>query len=205
MRYHRRMFAFLKGTVARKGAGRIELDVHGVGYDLLVPDGVLRHLMKDAEATLLTHCHIREDAFTIYGFLREEERALFRLLLGVSGVGPKVALAILSGMGVSGFGEALNAQDITAFGRVTGVGKKTAQRIVLELSAKMGKDTELSAILGEPTASIRPDEQDDIALALISLGCTPTEAQRAAQHARDTLGEGASDEDLVRAALRAIN
>lgn len=189
--------------MARKGPGRVELDVHGVGYELLVPDGVLRPLVKDAEATLLTHCYIREDAFTIYGFLREEERALFRLLLGVSGVGPKVALAILSSMGVKGFGEALNAQDVAAFGKVHGVGKKTAQRIVLELRAKMGQDSELSAILGEPAAAIA-EEQDDIALALVSLGCTPNEAQRAAQHARDSLGEGAADEDLVKAALRAI-
>jgi len=203
MRYHRRMFAFLRGTVARKGAGRVELDVHGVGYELSVPDGVLRQLVKDAEATLLTHCYIREDAFTLYGFLREEERALFRLLLGVSGVGPKVALSILSGMGVQGFSEALNAQDVTAFGRVHGVGKKTAQRIVLDLRAKLGQDAELSAILGEPAAAA-PEAQDDIALALISLGCTPNEAQRAALAARESLGEDASDEDLVRAALQSI-
>ena len=189
--------------MAAKGAGRVELDVHGVGYELLVPDGVLRHIVKDAEATLLTHCYIREDSFTIYGFLREEERALFRLLLGVSGVGPKVAMAILSGMGVRAFGEALNAQDVAAFSKVHGVGKKIAQRIVLELRAKMGQDAELSAILGEPAAAVA-EEQDDIALALISLGCTPNEAQRAARTARDILGEDASDEELVKAALRAI-
>lgn len=200
----RAMFAFLKGVVAAKGTGRLELDVHGVGYELLVPDGVLRAVVKDAEATLLTHCYIREDAFTLYGFLREEERALFRLLLAVSGVGPKVALAILSAMGVKGFGEALNAQDINAFGKVHGVGKKTAQRIVLELHAKLGKDAELSAILGEPASPTADEPDDDIALALISLGCTPNEAQRAAQHARDTLGEGAAEEELVKAALRAI-
>jgi Holliday junction DNA helicase RuvA len=198
------MFAFLRGTVARKGQGRLELDVHGVGYELLVPDGVLRHVVTDAEATLLTHCYIREDAFTLYGFLREEERALFRLLLGVTGVGPKVALAVLSGLGVHAVGEALNAQDITAFSRVQGVGKKTAQRLVLELRAKLGQDAELSTLLGEPAAGAAAEPQDDIALALISLGCTPNEAQRAARSARESLGEGATDEDLVKAALRSL-
>lgn len=204
VRYYPGMFAFLRGTVAQKGVGRIALDVHGAGYDLLVPDSVLRQVSLHAEATILTHCYIREDAFTLYGFLRDEERTLFRLLLGVSGVGPKVALGVLSGLGVQGFGEALQNQDVAAFGKVHGVGKKTAQRIVLELRAKLGQDAELSALLGEPVGPAAPVAGDDVAEALMSLGCTPTEAQRAAQYARDTLGTEAPDEELVKAALRSL-
>ena len=197
------MFAFLRGIVARKGENRIELDVGGVGYEIYVPDPVLRRLTVDEEVTLLTHCHIREDAFTIFGFLREEERALFRLLMTVTGIGPKMALAILSGMSVSTFGRAVLDNDVTAFSRISGVGKKTAQRLVLEMKTKLGQDAELSAILGESEETIGP-ESDDVIAALCSLGCTAAEAKKAALAARKQLGDGAADEDLVRAALRSL-
>ena len=92
------MFAFLRGTVAEKGADHIALDVNGAGYLVHVPAPVQRKLAPNQEVRLLTYCHIREDAFQIFGFLREEERALFIMLLGISGIGPKVALAVLSGL-----------------------------------------------------------------------------------------------------------
>lgn len=201
--YYVAMFAFLRGSVARKGQGYIELDVHGVGYEVWVPAGVQRKLIADTTCTLLTHCHIREDAFQIFGFLREEERALFRSLLGISGVGPKVALAIVSTLSVQEFSRAVLENDVSAITKVNGVGKKGAQRIILELKAKMGQDAELNQLLGEPESAPTP-ETDDVIAALCSLGCTLNEARKAAGRAREELGESAPDEELVRVALRSL-
>jgi len=195
------MFAFLRGTVARKTVDHVELDVGGVGYEVWVPDSVHRRLAPDQTVSLLTYCHIREDTFQIFGFLREEEKALFKTLLTVSGVGPKVALAILSMMSPGDFGRAVLDNDVTAFTKVGGVGKKTGQRIILEMKAKLGQDAELDAILGEPEAA--PDT-DDVIAALCSLGCTMGEAKRAAAGARKKLGNDAADEELVKAALRSM-
>jgi Holliday junction DNA helicase RuvA len=197
------MFAFLRGTVARKGLDHIELDVDGVGYEVSVPESVYRRLVVDQETTLLTYCHIREDAFQIFGFLREEEKGLFKTLLGISGIGPKVSLAILSAMSVSEFGRAVLENDVKAFTRVGGVGKKTAQRVVLEMKTRLGQDAELSAILGEPRETATP-ETDDVIAALCSLGCTLGEARKAAATARKQLGADASDAELVKAALRSL-
>jgi len=197
------MFAFLRGIVARKTVDYVELDVGGVGYEVSVPERVQRKLATGREATLLTHCHIREDTFQIFGFLREDERTLFRMLLGVTGVGPKAALSVLSTMGVGDFGRAVHEHDVTALTKVNGVGKKTAQRIVLEIKARMGQDAELDAILGQPDEEERL-EDDDVIAALCALGCTMGEAKKAASTARKQLGEGASDEELVKAALRSI-
>jgi Holliday junction DNA helicase RuvA len=197
------MFAFLRGVVARKPLGQVELDVNGVGYEIAVPEVVYRKLVIGNEATLLTYCHIREDAFQIFGFLREDEKALFKMLLGISGIGPKVSLAILSAMSVSEFGRALLENDVAAFTKISGVGKKTGQRIVLEMKAKLGQDTELDAILGKPEDTAAP-ETDDVIAALCSLGCTLNEARKAAAAARKSVGENASVEELVRAALRSL-
>ena len=197
------MFAFLRGIVARKAPEHIELDVGGVGYEVWVPVPVQGRLGLDQEATLLTYCHIREDAFQIYGFLREEERALFKTLLGVSGIGPKVALAVLSAMSVGEFGRAVQDNDVSAFTRVSGVGKKTGQRLILEMKARLGQDAELDAILGGPEETATP-ESDDVVAALCSLGCTLSEARKAAAIARKELGADAADEELVRIALRSL-
>lgn len=198
------MFAFLRGTVARKTAEGLELDVNGVGYELSVPESTLRRLVIDQTATLLTYCHIREDAFQIYGFLREEEKTLFKTLLGISGVGPKVSLAVLSAMNAQEFARAVRDNDVTAFTKVSGVGKKTAQRLVLEMKTKLGQDAELNAILGEQPKDAAAPESDDVIAALCSLGCTLAEARKAAAQARELAGADASVEDLVRAALRSL-
>ena len=197
------MFAFLRGIVAHKGADTVALDVHGVGFEALVPDPVHRRLMQGAEVTLLTYCHIREDAFTIFGFLRDEEKRMFEMLLDVSGIGPKLALAVVSKMTFGDFARALLESDVDAFKGISGVGKKTAQRIVLAMKAKLGQDAELKAILGEDIDD--PDApRDDVIDALLALGCTPSEAKRAASNARRDLGEKAKDEDVVKAALRSM-
>ncbi len=198
------MYAFLRGTVAHKGLESIALDVNGVGFLVFVPDCVHRRISPNQEVTLLTYCHIREDTFQIFGFLREEEKALFTMLLGINKVGPKVALNVLSGLSVREFGRAVMESDVKAFTRVSGVGKAMAQRIILEVKSKLGQDTELSVLLGEPDAVDVPPEGDDVYEALLSLGCTPVEAKRAAAGARKELGAEATDEDLVRVALRSM-
>jgi Holliday junction DNA helicase RuvA len=197
------MFAFLRGSVARKGSGFIELDVHGVGYEIWVSEAVYRKLAVDQTVSLLTYCHIREDAFQIFGFLREEEKSLFKMLLGVTGIGPKVSLAVLSAMPVQEFGRAVLESDVNAFTKIAGVGKKTGQRIILEVKAKLGQDAELKSILGEDAAEPTPDT-DDVIAALCALGCTLPEARKAAAAARKKAGADASAEELVRAALRSM-
>lgn len=198
------MFAFLRGTVVFKAADHIALDVHGVGYKVFVPESVQRRLAKNQDVTLITYCHIREDAFLIFGFLKEDERALFTMLLSISGVGPKVALAVLGALPLNEFGRAILESDVNAFTKAPGVGKKMAQRIVLEMKTKMGQDPELSAILGEGDAAVAAPEGDDVYDALISLGCTPAEAKKAAAHARKHLGDDAPAPELVRVALRSM-
>ncbi len=197
------MFAFLRGAVALKGIETVALDVGGVGYEIFVPDSVYRRLAPGQETTLLTYFHIREEVFQIFGFLREEEKSLFTMLLGVSGIGPKVALAILSAMSVPEFGRVILDSDVKAFTKVAGVGKKTAQRLILEMKAKMGQDAELSAILGEESGA-EDESTDDVIAALLSLGCTSVEAKKAAVGARKKLGDDARDEELVKTALRSM-
>ena len=197
------MFAFLRGVVAAKTLDQIHLDVNGVGYEVLVPDSVHRRLTPEHTVTLLCYCHIREDSFQIFGFLREEEKSLFLMLLSVSGVGPKVALSFLSTLSPADFGQAIQNSDVTAITKVPGVGKKTAQRVVLEMKAKLGQDAELSAILGED-ADFDDSGSDDVQAALMALGCTPVEAKKSAAKARKDLGKKAKDEDLVKSALRAM-
>lgn len=198
------MFAFLRGTVAAKPRDHIALDVGGVGFAVYVPESTYRRLVVNQEALLHTYCHIREDEFKIFGFLKEEEKTLFIALLGINGVGPRAALALLSSMSVAQFGQAIMNSDVAALAKAPGIGKKLAQRIVLETRTRMGQTPELSAILGETRESEAPPEGDDVYEALISLGCTPAEARKAAATARRQLGAEARDEDLVRAALRSM-
>jgi Holliday junction DNA helicase RuvA len=199
------MFRFLRGIVAEKSAEIVALDVSGVGYELHVPETVQRRLAIDQTVTLLTHCHIREDAFIIFGFLREEEKALFITLLSINKVGPKVALSVLSAFSPVDFGRAVLDNNVDAFKKVSGVGKATAQRIILEMRNKLKQDADLNAILGESGAGDSGAEGDDVYEALVSLGCTPQEAKRAAAKARKELGADARDEDLVRTALRGMS
>jgi len=198
------MFAFLRGTVAIKTVGHIALDVGGAGYEISVPDSVYRKLAIHQDVTLLTYCHIREDTFQIFGFLKEEEKSLFTTLLSINKVGPKVALSVLSGLSVQAFGQAVLENDVKAFKKIPGVGEGTAKRIILEIKTKLKQNPDLNAIIGEPeSVSVEP-EGDDAYEALVSLGCTPQEARKATLAARKKLGDDAKDEEVVRAALQSM-
>lgn len=198
------MFAFLRGSVEDKRPGAIALDVNGVGYEVFVSGRTYAAVVLRQECTLHTHCHIREDAFQIYGFLTRDEKALFISLLGINKVGPKVALAILSAFSVTEFGRVISDSDIDAFKKVPGVGKATAQRLILEMKNQLKQDADLKALLGEPDTAAAPMPGDDVYEAMISLGCTPTEARHAATQARKQLGDDAAPEALVRAALQSL-
>jgi Holliday junction DNA helicase RuvA len=186
------MIAFLEGEVLEKAATRVVIAVHGVGYEVAVPTSVLAALPPvGRQARVHTRMVVREDAITLYGFASPDERALFDLLTGVTGVGPKVALSFLSAMQPDALRRAIVAGDADALTIVPGVGKKVAQRVVLDLRDKLGGEGELVA--EGPLADVRE--------ALVALGLTPAEAVEA-MHGIDV--DGREVEDLLREALQKV-
>jgi Holliday junction DNA helicase RuvA len=137
----------------------------------------------------------------LYGFLTLEEKQLFKLLLTVTGVGPKLALAVLSGLTPQKFRTAILGNDVTTLSSISGIGKKTAQRIILEVKAKLGEDVAIEGILGEGEAPLR---DSDIVRALMSLGCTASQAKAAARKAQAEMPEGASVEEQIKVALKFV-
>lgn len=197
------MIAFLDGELAEAWPTQVIVSVHGVGYLAQIPLSSFEHLPPVGQRVrLLTHLVVREDAHLLFGFLSSAERDLFRLLLQhVTGVGPKLALAVLSGMSVSQFKSAVVNHDIVALARVSGLGKKTAERIVLELKDKVGV-----AAAWEAAAAGRHDgasKVNDAVLALISLGFKQVEAQKALREVHDA-GEQLETDELVRRALKKL-
>ena len=201
------MITFLRGTLVHSLANQIALDVNGVGYLLFVPLASIDSIGKPGDQVrILTHLHIRENEHTLYGFATDEERDLFRLLLNrVSGVGPKLAMAVLSGMSVDQFKVAVIENDITSLSKISGLGKKTAERIVLELKDKVGVTAAWEAA-GKDTPGA-PTHANDAVLALISLGYKQADAQKAVKKALDSndLTPDASTDEIIRASLRALN
>jgi len=197
------MITFLRGILQDNLSSQIAVDVNGVGYEVIVPLSTLERLGPAGKSVfLLTHLHIREQEHTLYGFMTPEERDLFRLLINrVSGVGPKVALSILGGMSVADFKTAVVHGDLALLGKVKGVGRKTAERIVLELKDKVGvaEAWKAAASLQKPSEEQR--RQTDAVLALISLGYKQSEAAKAVTDCVTILGATATVEDLVRKSL----
>jgi holliday junction DNA helicase RuvA len=173
------MIATLRGRVLERGNGRIVLDVQGVGYLLSATSSAVRLALPDGEeVTLVTHLHVREDALMLYGFASTAERDLFELLLGVSGVGPKAALAIVSGYGPDQIRRAILTADHALFTSISGIGRKTAERVVIDLKDKVGA---LPADEGEATPAAAPAMDDHTAArdALVNLGMSVAEAEAA--------------------------
>jgi len=164
------MIGRLTGTLAEKTPPQLLLDVNGVAYEVDVPISSFYNLPNVGEhVTLLTHFVVREDAQVLYGFLTHEERATFRQLVKISGVGPRTALAILSGLSVSELAQAVSLQESGRLVKVPGIGKKTAERLLLELKGKLGADLALPA-------HADTDAQADILQALVALGYSDKEA-----------------------------
>ena len=168
------MIGRLVGTLAEKAPPQVLIDVNGVGYEVDVPMSSFFNLPGLGErVTLLTHFVVREDAQLLYGFLTHEERATFRQLIRISGIGPRTALSILSGLSVGELSQAVTQQQAGRLVKVPGIGKKTAERLLLELKGKLGPD------MAAPGAAVASDAQADIVQALMALGYNEKEAAAA--------------------------
>ena len=197
------MIAFLKGILIEALPTKVVIDVNGVGYEVLIPLSSFEKLPQPGgELTLLTHLAIRDDAHILYGFSTETERDLFRQLIRhVTGIGPKIALNVLSGTTPASFRAAVSNGDVKALSGINGVGKKTAERIVVELKDKLG-DPELGGLNGVESASIEDQKIADAVAALEALGSKPKDAQKAIRMAITMLGPDKPVDELVRAALK---
>jgi Holliday junction DNA helicase RuvA len=198
------MIAFVHGTLVDALPTQATVNVKGIGYEVLIPLSSYDKLPQPGqEVKLLTHLAVREDAHVLYGFLTVPERDLFRLLINnVSGIGPKIALSVLSGMSVTTFRGAVANGDVKALAQISGVGKKTAERIVVELRDKIGAAGAWEAASAQRTLSAGDQKVNDAVLALIALGYTQLEAHDAVRSVQSGLGPQASLEDLVRACLK---
>ncbi|MDW8310645.1 MAG: Holliday junction branch migration protein RuvA [Verrucomicrobiales bacterium] len=198
------MITFLHGTLVEALPTQVTVAVNGVGYEVLIPLSSYAKLPPPGqEVKLLTQLIVREDAHTLYGFVSAEERDLFRLLINnVSGIGPKTALNILSGMNPVAFRGAVASGDVRALAQISGVGKKTAERIVVELRDKIGAAGAWEAASAARALSPADQKVNDAVLALIALGFKQIEAHDLVRAAQRALGAQATVEELVRAALK---
>jgi Holliday junction DNA helicase RuvA len=190
------MIGRLTGVIAEKSPPQVLVDVNGVGYELDVPMSSFYNLPGIGErTTLLTHFVVREDAQQLFGFLTHDERSTFRQLVKISGIGPRTALAILSGLSVADLAGAVSRQESGRLVKVPGIGKKTAERLLLELKGKLGPD------MGLPAASATSDAQADIVQALLALGYSEREAAAALK----ALPSDVTVSDGIKLALKALN
>ncbi|MBM3778009.1 MAG: Holliday junction branch migration protein RuvA [Acidimicrobiia bacterium] len=196
------MIGFLRGVVLEKHPDRLLVDVHGVGYELRVPLSTYYHVGDEgAEVALRVHTHLREDALQLYGFLTAVELEAFERLIGISGIGPRLALAVLSGIEPRELAEAVQRGDAARLTRVPGVGRKTAERIVLELRDRLPVP---AAASGAATATSEAERlQTDLVSALVNLGYHRPAAEKAVGHAVPAGGD-IGFEQALRAALREL-
>lgn len=196
------MIGRLQGTVIDKQAPDLLLDVQGVGYEVLVSLSTFFAVPEVGQSvTLHTHFVVRDDAQLLFGFSELSERTLFRHLIKVNGVGPKMALAILSGMSASEFALCVHNNDVATLVKLPGVGKKTAERLVIEMRDRVG-DIEASAAGTAPANSQQPDIAEEAESALIALGYKPQDAAKMVNRAISE--DIASAEQLIRAALKSM-
>jgi Holliday junction DNA helicase RuvA len=195
------MIAHLRGTILAKHPNQAIVETHGVGYDVVISVPTYSEMpAAGAEVALHIHTHVREDALSLYGFLRLEEKRLFEKLLTVSGIGPKLAITILSGMPADEMTGAIRGGDVARLTRIPGIGKKTAERMVLELRDK------LSAVTGvaEIAAQTSPVEEDVIS-ALVNLGYQRPVAEKALLASRGQDGATRNFDSLFRETLGALS
>src|SRR5438046_501484 len=198
------VISFLHGKLVEALPTQVIVAVNGVGYEVLIPLSSYDKLPQPGqEVKLLTHLAVREDAHTLYGFMSAAERDLFRLLINtVSGIGPKIALNILSGISVTSFRGAVANGDVKILSQISGVGKKTAERIVVELKDKIGAAGAWEA--SSAARGLSPEDQkiNDAVLALMALGFKQIEAHDSVRRVQAGLGAQATVEELVRACLK---
>jgi holliday junction DNA helicase RuvA len=197
------MITFLDGKLVSALPTQATVDVNGVGYEVFIPLSSYDKLPTVGQPIrMLTHLAVREDAHILYGFMTVPERDLFRLLVNnVSGIGPKLALAVLSGMSVSNFKTAVVNSDIAAISKISGLGKKTAERIVLELKDKLGVAAAWEAATAAHAPTPEQEQANEAVLALIALGYKQVDAHKAVRDLQ-TQGQAKSAEELVKLALK---
>ncbi len=199
------MIAQLRGRLIVKEPHRIVVDVNGVGYLVSVPFSTFYRLPEvGGDVVLHTHTHVREDALQLFGFHTVEERGVFELLQGVSGIGPRLATNILSGISVDELVPALSEGNVARLRAVPGVGKKLAERLAVELREKVGT-LQRGTAPPQPGPAVVDRMLDDVVSALVNLGCNRKEAVKAAEAAREELGPTAEFELLIKAALRNLS
>lgn len=200
------MITFLAGKLVTALPTQAIVEVNGVGYEVLIPLSSYDRLPAVGQPLqILTHLHVREDAHILYGFMSAAERDLFRLLVNhVSGIGPKLALAVLSGMSVSNFKSAVVNNDVASLSKISGLGKKTAERIVLELKDKLGVAAAWEAASATHAPSAEQSQANEAVLALIALGYKQMDAHKAVRDLQEKQPEIQSAEELVKLALKKI-
>jgi Holliday junction DNA helicase RuvA len=200
------MIAFLRGTLLEKHPNQVIVDTNGVGYDVLIPVSTFSALPDTgAEVRLRIHTHVREDALLLYGFVTAAEKAIFEKLISVSGIGPSLAIKVLSGLNAADLVTAIRNSQVDQLVRIPGVGKKTAERIVLELKDKLdavGIETGATSTAASPVAKLGPVEQD-VMSALLNLGCNRAAAEGAVRKAKAS-GVAEDFEPLFRRALELV-
>jgi Holliday junction DNA helicase RuvA len=179
------MIAHLRGTLLEKRPNQAVVEAGGVGYDVVIPISTYSVLPETGkEVRLRIHTHVREDALALFGFLTHEEKALFERLISVSGIGPKLAITVLSGLAVPDLVDAIRAGEVSRLVRIPGVGKKTAERIVLELREKLPASTEAAAVAAPGARTALTALDQDVLSALLNLGCAPPAAEAAVRKAK---------------------
>jgi holliday junction DNA helicase RuvA len=192
------MIAQLRGKILSRSPAGVVIDVGGVGFSLLVPLSTFREMPDEGDDVhLFTYLHVRDDALELFGFGTQAERSIFRELISVSGIGPKLALAVLSGLSPQVFHRAVMEEDMGLLTSVSGIGKKTAQRMIVELKERL-TGLDVSSIGGGAAT----EEMGDAVLALVSLGMNRASAREAVMRVRGEAGGDLPIEELVRRALR---
>jgi Holliday junction DNA helicase RuvA len=196
------VIALLRGRLMQKEATRLIVDVQGVGYEVLVPLSTF-YLLPDTggEVTLRVHTHVREDQIALFGFLTPLEQQLFERLIGISGIGPRLALAVLSGIEPADLARAVQGGDVHRLTRIPGVGKKTAERIGLELKDRLPPDL-VAVVAGVPADGSLL--RSDLLSALLNLGYHRPLADKAVDAALEAEGEGATFERTLKRALQHV-
>ena len=198
------MIAFLEGELVEKHPTHVLINVNGVGYHVNIPLSSYESLeVIDERAKVLTYLHVREDVMALYGFASMAERDLFVLLIGVSGIGPPMALTILSGIPISDFRRLIAAEDARGLTRIKGIGQKLAQRLVLEMKDKINQISP-EEFTPDAVGQADPDILDEAAAALAGLGANPVQARKIVATVLAEMGDDAPIEEVIKRALKSI-
>ena len=193
------MIGYLRGSIVGKKTDRIILDVQGVGYEVIIPSSAYSKIPENGSVTFHIHTHVREDSFQLFGFLTSAQKELFQMLLTVSGVGPKVAMTVVSETSPSELSQIVLTNNLQRLTSIQGIGKKTAERLILELKEKIQK---LSSVVVASDMPLEPDQFRDLVSALSNLGYKQMEIDRALSYLKPKMNVQTKFEDLLKQSLQ---